>query len=182
MAELLSIQEVAQITGLHKMTIRRYIRSGQLEAVRIGRRIRIRREALEKLLTPVQSDATLKATAENTGYLKESAVVYEATSPTKTARSAQAIIGDIALQLVQLPLEDINLVAQMVARLRHRHQFTASRRMSPAEIVAEARRQAALLKDVPRAEVAARLEALAEEIREQAITQGTAIEGDWTGD
>ena len=34
MAELLSIQEVAQIAGLHEITIRRYVRSGELEAVR----------------------------------------------------------------------------------------------------------------------------------------------------
>ena len=39
MSDLLSIQEVAEITGLHEITIRRYVRSGELEAVRIGRRI-----------------------------------------------------------------------------------------------------------------------------------------------
>ena len=55
-------------------------------------------------------------------------------------------------------------------------------RLSPVEIVTKARRQAALLSDVPRAEVAARFEALAEEIRGQALAQGTAIEGDWLGD
>ena len=53
MAELLSIQEVAQITGLHEITVRRYVRSGELEAVRIGRRIRVRREAVDRLMKPM---------------------------------------------------------------------------------------------------------------------------------
>jgi len=52
----------------------------------------------------------------------------------------------------------------------------APRRMSPAEIVAEARKQAALLADVPRAEVVTRFEALVEEIRQQAIAKGTATQ------
>ena len=56
MAELLSIQEVAQITGLHEITIRRYVRSGELEAVRIGRRIRVRREAVDRLMKPMHPD------------------------------------------------------------------------------------------------------------------------------
>jgi excisionase family DNA binding protein len=35
MTELLSVQQVAQMTGLHEMTIRRYVRLGHLDAVRI---------------------------------------------------------------------------------------------------------------------------------------------------
>ena len=60
MAELLSIQEVAQITGLHEITIRRYVRSGELEAVRIGRRIRVRREAVDRLMKPMHPDPELE--------------------------------------------------------------------------------------------------------------------------
>ena len=69
-----------------------------------------------------------------------------------------------------------------MARLRQQCQPAVPRQMSPAEIVAEARRQAALLADVPRAEVVTRFEALVDEIRQQAIAKGTAIEGDWLGD
>ena len=182
MAELLSIQEVAQITGLHEITIRRYVHAGELEAVRVGRRIRIRREALDRLLKPMQSDVAPPAASEEATYLKEGAVVYEAAGLGQTPASVQAIIGGVAVRLGQLPMEDIRLVAQMVARLQQQRQAAASHRLSPAEIVTEARRRAALLSDVPRAEIAARFEALAEEIREQAIAQGTAIEGDWLGD
>lgn len=182
MAELLSIQEVVQITGLHEITIRRYIRSGELEAVRIGRRIRVRREALDRLLKPLQPEAAPEAAAEDAAYLKESAAVYEIAGTKGSVAPAQALIGGVALRLVQLPLEDISLVAQMVTRLQQQRQAAAPRRLSPVEIVTEARRQAALLSDVPRAEIAARFEALAEEIRGQAIAQDTAIEGDWLGD
>ena len=81
-----------------------------------------------------------------------------------------------------MPAEDVSAVAQLVARLRQQRQPAMPRQKSPAEIVAEARRQAALLADVPRAEVIARFEALVEEIRQQAIAKDTAIEGDWRGD
>ena len=67
MAELLSIQEVAQITGLHEITIRRYVRSGELEAVRIGRRIRVRREAVDRLMKPMHPGPELEpAVSERT--------------------------------------------------------------------------------------------------------------------
>ena len=46
---------------------------------------------------------------------------------------------------------------------------------------AEARRRGGLLQDVPRAEIMARFRELAEEIRQEAIAKGTAIEGDWEG-
>jgi excisionase family DNA binding protein len=182
MAELLSIQEVAQITGLHEITIRRYVRSGELEAVRIGRRIRVRREALDKLMKPMHADPEPEPTFQNEPYLKEGAAAYEVTPQRQAVETLPEIIGRIALQLVQLPAEDVSAVAQLVTRLRQQRQPAVPRQMSPAEIVAEARKQAALLADVPRAEVITRFEALVEEIRQQAIAKNTAIEGDWLGD
>jgi hypothetical protein len=130
----------------------------------------------------MQSEAAPEAVSEGVAYLKEDAAGYEAASLGKAPVPAQALIGGVALRLSQLPLEDISLVAQMVTRLQQQRQAAPSRRLSPAEIVTEARRQAALLSDVPRVEIAARFEALAEEIRGQAIAQGTAIEGDRLGD
>jgi excisionase family DNA binding protein len=182
MAELLSIQEVAQITGLHEITIRRYVRSGALEAVRIGRRIRVRREAVDKLMKPMRPESEPEPALQSGPVLKEGAAAYEVTSQGRVAETVPEVVGRIALQLVQLPAEDISAVAQLVARLRQQRQPAVQRQMSPAEIVAAARTQAALLADVPRAEVAARFEALVEEIRHQAIAKNTAIEGDWLGD
>ncbi len=73
------------------------------------------------------------------------------------------------------------MVARLVVRLQEPHE-NVSPRLSPAEVVAEARKQAALLSDVPRSEIAARFDALSEEIRQQAIARGVAIEGDWLSD
>jgi excisionase family DNA binding protein len=181
MSELLSIQEVADLTGLHEITIRRYIRSGELEAVRIGRRIRVRRTALDYLLKPMQPVATPESAAEDIANLKESAAIYQVAEPGIPPGRIPAVIGKVATGLVQLPVEDIAMVAQLVARLQ-RQRLPAAPRRPPAAIVAEARRQAALLRDIPRAEIAARFEALTEEIRGQAVAQGTAIDGDWFGD
>lgn len=51
--ELLTVQETAQMLKLAPITVRRYIRSGRLPAVKVGRAIRVRREAVDSLLTPV---------------------------------------------------------------------------------------------------------------------------------
>ena len=51
-AEYLSIEECAALLGVHHSTIRRLIRAGQLEAVKVGRVIRIPRSALETALEP----------------------------------------------------------------------------------------------------------------------------------
>jgi excisionase family DNA binding protein len=72
MSALLTIREVARITKLHEMTIRRYIRSGKLDAVRVGRQIRIRPEALEKLMTPVEAHGD-----EERPYLQDGDPVFD---------------------------------------------------------------------------------------------------------
>jgi excisionase family DNA binding protein len=122
MAELLSIQEVAQITGLHEITIRRYVRSGELEAVRIGRRIRVRREALDKMMKPLHSGPKPEPALQSEPCLKESAAAYEVTSRRQAVETLPEVVGRIALQLVQLPAEDVSAVALLVARLRQQRQ------------------------------------------------------------
>jgi excisionase family DNA binding protein len=46
---LFSIDEVASQLGLHVRTVRNYVRSGRLKAVRIGKQYRVAREDLEAL-------------------------------------------------------------------------------------------------------------------------------------
>ncbi len=91
-------------------------------------------------------------------------------------------VGRVAIELVQLPEEDVSLVAEFIKYLNRQRQPVAARRAPAAQLVAEARRQARALQDVPRPEIAERFAALVENIRHQAIVQGTAIEGDWIGD
>ena len=93
-----------------------------------------------------------------------------------------SMIGHLASELTRLPEEDLPLVIEFVGYLKQQRQVTPRQRLSVAEMRAEARRRASLLCEVPRAEVVNRFRELAEEIRQEAITKGTAIEGDWKGD
>ena len=52
--QLLTAQETAKSLRLPVTAVRRYIATGQLPAVRIGRRMRVREESLERLLKPVK--------------------------------------------------------------------------------------------------------------------------------
>jgi excisionase family DNA binding protein len=45
-----SITEFAAAMNLHPWTVRRYVRDGKLEAVKVGRQRRITRNAVEKFL------------------------------------------------------------------------------------------------------------------------------------
>ena len=96
--------------------------------------------------------------------------------------TATGMIGRVASELTWLPEEDLPLVAEFVDYLKRRCQATPRRRLSVTEMRAEAGRRACLLREVPRDEVVARFRELAEEIRQEAIAKGTAIEGDWSGD
>ena len=66
--------------------------------------------------------------------------------------------------------------------LKQQRQTTPKGRLTVAEMRAEARRRARLLREVPCAEIVSRFRELAEEIRQEAIAKGTAIEEDWRGD
>ena len=47
---LYTVQEVANLLGVHAETVRRLIHSGGLPAVRVGRVLRVEEEALERYL------------------------------------------------------------------------------------------------------------------------------------
>jgi excisionase family DNA binding protein len=52
MNELLTVGEVADLCNLHEITIRRHISQGRLAVVRMGRRVRVRREDFEAYIEP----------------------------------------------------------------------------------------------------------------------------------
>jgi excisionase family DNA binding protein len=55
---LYSLEQVAQRLGLQVRTVRSYVRSGRVKAIRIGKQYRVTREALEDLTGPApQRDA-----------------------------------------------------------------------------------------------------------------------------
>jgi excisionase family DNA binding protein len=47
--DLYSVEQVAELLGLHVKTVRHYVREGKLKAVRIGKQYRITRQDLEAL-------------------------------------------------------------------------------------------------------------------------------------
>ena len=51
-ARLYSLEQVAQRLGLQVRTVRSYVRSGRLKAIRIGKQYRVTRESLEDLTGP----------------------------------------------------------------------------------------------------------------------------------
>jgi excisionase family DNA binding protein len=51
--EFLTVAEVATLLKVNEQTVRNWIDRGELPAVRAGRRVRIRRSALEQVLTEV---------------------------------------------------------------------------------------------------------------------------------
>ena len=55
--ELFSVQEAAKFLGISESTIRRYVSDGRLLAYRLGdeRLIRIKRQDLDKLLSPINA-------------------------------------------------------------------------------------------------------------------------------
>ena len=59
---LMTVEEVARLLRLNQVTIRRYIRSGRLKAVRVGGRIRMRLEDVEQFARPIQRDSTTPPT------------------------------------------------------------------------------------------------------------------------
>jgi hypothetical protein len=88
------------------------------------------------------------------------------------------LVREAVIEVAQLPDQDLLQVMQFVRELKQR-QTIAARRPSVAEIRAKAKRLAAEIGDMSRAEVMAQFHATTERIRHQAIADGTAIEEDW---
>ncbi len=81
--------------------------------------------------------------------------------------TAPGLIGRVALELTKLPEQDLPLVVEFVDYLQRR-QAAPQGVLSVAEMRAEARRRAGLLRQVPRHEIVARFRELTEEIRREA--------------
>ena len=96
--------------------------------------------------------------------------------------TAQGMIGHVALELARLPEEDLPLVVEFVDYLKQQCQATPQPCLSVAEMRTEAQRRAGRLREVSRVEIVPRFRELTEEIRQEAIAKGSAIEEDWSGD
>jgi excisionase family DNA binding protein len=65
--ELLTVPEAAALLRVSPITIRRYIADGQLPAVRVGKGVRIEREALDQFLSPIAPRTNGKTAAKSGG-------------------------------------------------------------------------------------------------------------------
>jgi excisionase family DNA binding protein len=72
--QYLSIEEVAEITGVKSVTWRKWIKERRIEHVRLGRAIRIPRAALEKFLeqSTVRAETAITAPVDPRGITLES--------------------------------------------------------------------------------------------------------------
>lgn len=59
--EFLTVAEVAALLKINEQTVRNWIDRGELSAVRAGRRVRIRRSALDEVLKAVPSSRPVAA-------------------------------------------------------------------------------------------------------------------------
>ena len=57
----LTVAEVAELLKLNQQTVRNWIDQGSLPAVRVGRRVRIRRSDLERILAEGDTQAAARA-------------------------------------------------------------------------------------------------------------------------
>ena len=65
--ELLTIDETARMLKVNPITVRRFIADGRLPAVRVGKGVRVHKEAVEKLPAPVKPRATRRAPSVPSG-------------------------------------------------------------------------------------------------------------------
>lgn len=56
MMNLLTIDETARVLRVSTLTVRRYIDAGKLPAVRVGKGVRVQKEAIDQLVEPIAAD------------------------------------------------------------------------------------------------------------------------------
>jgi excisionase family DNA binding protein len=83
-----SLEQVAERLGLHVRTVRGYVRSGRLKAVRIGKQYRVAREDLEAITGPTRGrDAVHRHRPEVSSVIHIDAVSQD------TARRVTNLLG-----------------------------------------------------------------------------------------
>jgi excisionase family DNA binding protein len=87
--QLYSVEQVADLLGLHVKTVRGYVRDGRLNAIRVGKRYRITREDLEAF-----TGRPLPAPARRTRHVEASSIVtVDAISPESASRLSTVVVS-----------------------------------------------------------------------------------------
>jgi excisionase family DNA binding protein len=88
-ARMYSLEQVAERLGLHVRTVRGYVRSGRLKAVRIGKQYRVTHDALEALTGPTREEAVPRHRHAEVS----SMVQIDAISPDTARRVTSHLVG-----------------------------------------------------------------------------------------
>jgi excisionase family DNA binding protein len=90
---LYSLQQVAQRLGLHVRTIRSYVRTGRLQAVRIGKQYRVTREQLDALTGKHGVTSDQGSLERHTRAEASSVIQIDALSPELASRITALLLG-----------------------------------------------------------------------------------------
>ena len=101
-----------------------------------------------------------------------------------STRSALApqVLADWPSKSTALPEEDLQLVLELVDRLEESSPSNPCGRCRCGRSGRKRGKRSLLLRDVPRDQLVARFIEVGEQIRQEAVANGTAVDGDWTGD
>ncbi len=91
--ELYSVEQVAQVLGLHVRTVRGYIRSGKLHAVRIGKQYRIAAADLETMTGQPVVQSPSEGVRRHRHVEVSSIVEIDAVDPEAAARISNGLTG-----------------------------------------------------------------------------------------
>jgi excisionase family DNA binding protein len=91
--DLYSVEEVAELLGLHVRTVRLYVREGRLKAVRIGKQYRIAREDLEQLTGRPAASFKPEPVRRNRHVEVSSIVEIDAIDPEAANRITNGLLG-----------------------------------------------------------------------------------------
>jgi excisionase family DNA binding protein len=104
--DLLTVKETAQILRVSQITVRRYIASGQLAAERVGHGIRVRREAIEEFVTPVEPAEPLGKPFTRDDPLWDIVGIGRSEGPNDVARNKHKYFADAYLREIHDPEDE----------------------------------------------------------------------------
>src|ERR687888_345375 len=93
--QMYSVEDVADLLGLHVKTVRGYVRDGRLKAVRIGRQYRIAAEDLEAFTGRAVPAPSGGATGGRTAVEVSSIVQIDDVDPTTMSRVATLVMSSV---------------------------------------------------------------------------------------
>jgi excisionase family DNA binding protein len=93
--QMYSVEDVAELLGLHVKTVRAYVRDGRLEAVRIGRQYRIAAEDLEAFTGRAVPAPSGGATGGQAAVEVSSIVQIDDVDPTTMSRVTTLVMSSV---------------------------------------------------------------------------------------